>query len=82
MPNIKTAISIPAPLFQKAESLAREMSISRSQLFSLAVEDFLRQHENKRLLTQINAACEGPAGDESYRAHARKYHRRSVEGEW
>ncbi len=50
MANIKTAISLPEPLFEQAEALAHEMNVSRSRLFSLALEDFIRRHENKQLI--------------------------------
>ncbi|MEK6716162.1 MAG: ribbon-helix-helix protein, CopG family, partial [candidate division NC10 bacterium] len=34
---MKTAISIPDPLFRECEKLARDLGISRSQLFSRAL---------------------------------------------
>ncbi len=83
MANVKTAISIPAPLFAKVERAAKEMDVSRSELFALAVEDYLRQRENRRLLKKIDTACDGGSQqDETYRTLARKSHRRTVEGEW
>ncbi len=82
MPNIKTAVSIPAPLFQRAERMAREMDISRSEFFARAVEHYLRQHENEELLAKIDRACDGTQPDAAYEAQARKRHRRMVEGEW
>ncbi len=56
MPNVKTAVSLEGPLFEQAEALAREMKISRSRLFALALEDFIRRYQNERLLEQLNAA--------------------------
>ena len=40
---MKTAISIPDSLFRKAEEAARRLGLTRSRLFSLAIEEFLRQ---------------------------------------
>lgn len=83
MANVKTAISIPAPLFAQVERTAKEMKVSRSELFALAVEDYLRQHENRRLLAQIDAVYEGRDPEqETYLTNARKSHRRKVEGTW
>lgn len=83
MPNIKTAISIPATLFEKAEKKAREMSISRSEFYSLAVEDYLKRQENRQLLKEIDMACDGPdQRDDAYQVSAKRRHRRIVEGEW
>ena len=56
MPNVKTTISLEAPLFEKAESLAQEMKISRSRLIALALEDFVQRYQNERLLEQLDAA--------------------------
>jgi metal-responsive CopG/Arc/MetJ family transcriptional regulator len=41
---MKTAISIPDPLFNAAEKVARRLGISRSELYQRAVEHFLQQH--------------------------------------
>ncbi|GFP20016.1 hypothetical protein HKBW3S03_01519 [Candidatus Hakubella thermalkaliphila] len=84
MPNVKTAISIQESLFKEAEALARELEISRSQLFTMALERFVKQHENRQLLEQINVAySEAPNPDEqAYQTRMKDYHRRSVEGEW
>jgi hypothetical protein len=41
MTTIKTAISLPASLFQQAETLAGEMQISQSLLIEIALEEFI-----------------------------------------
>jgi metal-responsive CopG/Arc/MetJ family transcriptional regulator len=65
MDTVKTAISLPSPLFQQADEVAREMDISRSRLVRLALEDFILRYKNKQLFDQINAAYEdGPDPDE------------------
>ena len=56
MPNIKTAISLEQSLFEQVEELACTLKVSRSRVFALAVEDYLRRQENRRLLEEINAA--------------------------
>jgi predicted transcriptional regulator len=84
MPNIKTAISVRQSLFEQADSLAREMQVSRSRLFVLALEDYIRHHQNRELLAKINEAYEGePDPDEGKRLRKmRRLHRKVVEGEW
>jgi metal-responsive CopG/Arc/MetJ family transcriptional regulator len=54
MTIVKTAISIQKALFQQAEEIAKEMKISRSRLFVLAVEEFIRRYQNRLLLEEIN----------------------------
>ena len=43
MANIKTAISLQESLFAQAEDLARDLNVSRSRLFVLALENFIRE---------------------------------------
>lgn len=51
---MKTAISIPDPLFDAAEGLARRLGISRSQLFQRAVEAFLRERGDEGITEALN----------------------------
>ncbi len=59
MPAIKTAVSIEKSLFVQAEELAREMKVSRSRLVSLALDQFVRRHEQQDMISRINEACAG-----------------------
>jgi metal-responsive CopG/Arc/MetJ family transcriptional regulator len=84
MANVKTAVSLQKSLFEQAEALADELNISRSRLFSLALEDFLRRSHSQQLLEKLNAAYEDIADtkEETLRRRMRRQHRRLVEGEW
>ncbi len=85
MANIKTAISLQASLFEQVEALAREMKISRSRVFVLALENFIRDYQDRRLFEQINQAFEDTPPDAREQQHLqqlRRHHRRMVEGEW
>ena len=62
--QVKTAISLSERLFEAGERLARELKVSRSRLFAMALEDFLRRRENQRLLAEINAAYESEPDEE------------------
>ena len=83
MTTVKTAISLPASLFEQAETLAGEMQISQSFLIEIALEEFIRR-ENQQLLEKINAACEAPLSEEEqvWLRKMSRSHRRLVEGEW
>ena len=50
MAKIKTAISLQDSLVERLDRLARELNISRSQLFSRAADEFLQRHESQALL--------------------------------
>ncbi len=60
MAGVKTAISVENTLFNKANKLATEMNISRSRLFSLAIEDYIKKQESRNLLDELNAVYEEP----------------------
>ena len=51
---MKTAISIPDPIFQAAEGLAHRLGKSRSQLYSEAVSEYLESHHNKDVTKILN----------------------------
>lgn len=40
---MKTAISLPDPLFDEAERVAARLEISRSQLYARALEEYVRR---------------------------------------
>lgn len=84
MTNIKTAISLPKTLFDQVESLARTLKVSRSRLFVMAVEDFIRHYQNQQLLERLNQAHrDGPDAAELERLRQmRRAHRHVVGGEW
>ena len=85
MSNVKTAISLEEALFQQAEAIAHKMHVSRSRLFALALEEFIRKYQDQQLLEQINVAYADDALDTEGRAtqrSMRRHQRRLVEGEW
>jgi metal-responsive CopG/Arc/MetJ family transcriptional regulator len=43
-------------LLKEADQTARALGLSRSRLFSLAVEDYLRHRRQEQLLDQLNQA--------------------------
>jgi metal-responsive CopG/Arc/MetJ family transcriptional regulator len=85
MANIKTAISLHETLFEQAEVLAREMNVSRSRLFVLALENFIRDYRDRELFDKINRAFDDAPPDKSEQLRLnriRHNYRRIVEGEW
>ena len=51
---MKTAISIPDPLFAAAERVSKRLGISRSELFQCAVKAFLREHKDEGLTEALD----------------------------
>lgn len=52
---MKTAISVRDNLFQRVEKFSKEKKISRSQLFSEAVEEYLEKRENDDITANLNS---------------------------
>ena len=52
--HMKTAISIPDPVFRSAERLADKLGISRSELYCRAVKDLLERHEQATVTARLN----------------------------
>ena len=51
---MKTTISLPDPVFEEAESLAKQLGISRSELYTNALKAYLRKFSHDRILNQLN----------------------------
>ncbi len=51
---MKTAISVPEPIYVAAERLAHQLGISRSELYATAVSDFIRTHQGDQITAQLN----------------------------
>ncbi len=84
MATIKTAISIQKSLFDQVDALAEELQVPRSQLFVLAVEEFIRRHQSQKLLEALNEAYADVSDEDekSLRQGMRRQHRDLVEGQW
>ena len=55
---MKTAISLPDPLFDRAESLARTLELSRSELYRRAIEEYLARHASDSVTDALDSLAE------------------------
>jgi len=62
---MKTAVSIPNDVYERAERLARRAKRSRSRLYADALGEYLARHENDEITEAMNAvvAEAGETGD-------------------
>lgn len=69
---MKTAISIPDQEFIAADKLAKQLDISRSELYRLAIADYIARHSDDRITDKLNevygSAAHGPAVDGNLQA--------------
>lgn len=55
---MKTAISVPDPLFTAAEQLANRRGWSRSRLYAAALTEFVAKHKDADVTARLNAIYE------------------------
>lgn len=51
---MKTAISLPDPVFAEAEALAKQLGLSRSELYTKALQAYLRKYNQNLILNKLN----------------------------
>ena len=51
---MKTAISLPDALYEKAEETAAYLGVPRSKLFAIALEEFIIRNNGKMITEKIN----------------------------
>jgi predicted transcriptional regulator len=84
MTTIKTAISIQESLFEQVSDLAEELQIPRSRVFALAVEEFIKRYENRRIFESLNEVYEEAPdpGEDALQEGMRRQQRKLVKGQW
>ena len=51
---MKVAVSLPDPIFEAAERLAKERDVPRSQLFAEALEEYVSRHGADAVTAKLN----------------------------
>ena len=51
---MKVAVSIPDPIFEAAERLAKQRRMARSQLFAEALEAYLKARDTQAITASLN----------------------------
>lgn len=52
---MKTAVSVPDEVFQEAERAAKRLKLSRSELYSRALAEYLSRHTDNQVTAAINS---------------------------
>ena len=52
---MKTAVSLPDELFRSAEVAARQLQVSRSQLYAAAISEYLERRRDQGITERLNA---------------------------
>lgn len=60
---MKTAISIPDDVFESADSLAKEIGVSRSELYATAVAEYLAKFRDQDITQRLDEVyADQPSG--------------------
>ena len=78
---MKTAISIPTPIFREAERAARTLGVSRSEFFARAAAQLVTALREDRITASYDAAfaTTEDEGDAAFRREAARRVLRSIE---
>ena len=56
--GMKTAVSVPNEVFERAERLAKRLKVSRSELYSRALREYLARHSPDEVTAALDVLCE------------------------
>jgi hypothetical protein len=59
---MKTAVSIPDDVFAETERLAKKMKKPRSELYSLALAEYVARHAPEHVTEAMNRVCDAVGG--------------------
>ena len=60
---MKTAVSIPDDIFERAERLAQREHRTRSQVYAAALDEYVARHDHDEVTDTMNRVCEEVEGD-------------------
>jgi metal-responsive CopG/Arc/MetJ family transcriptional regulator len=58
--DMKTAISLPDPVFRSAERLASRLGVSRSELYCRAIRELLERNDQEAIRRQLDMVYGAP----------------------
>ena len=56
MATVRTAVAVPQDVHEQADVAAKQMAVSRSAFYTLALRQLLERMETQRMIGQINEA--------------------------
>jgi metal-responsive CopG/Arc/MetJ family transcriptional regulator len=77
---MKTAVSVPDNIFKEVERVAKAHNYSRSEVFVIALKEFLEKLKSKQLFIALNDAYaeEETGEEETVRAKSKKHYAAKV----
>ncbi|MEM7594165.1 MAG: hypothetical protein AAF383_22080 [Cyanobacteria bacterium P01_A01_bin.83] len=81
MTKVKTAVSLSEAVLAAADKIAESRSTSRSQIFELALSEFISRHQNQQILEQLDAVYDDSTEEIELTQQMKSVHQSIVE-EW
>jgi len=77
---MKTAVSVPDNIFKEVERFAKAHNYSRSEVFVIALKEFLEKLKSKQILIALNDAYaeDETLEEETIREKSKKYYAAKV----
>ncbi len=75
--SVKTTISMKEELFKEVKRLAGELNVSKSKLFVMAVQDYIKKNESQNLLSQINVAFSVYPDSDEIKVHEKMHQKQT-----
>ncbi|MGK7947381.1 MAG: ChpI protein [Xenococcaceae cyanobacterium] len=82
MAKVKTAVSLSEEVLSNADKLAESLSTSRSQIFEMALSEFIARHQNQQILQQLDVVYSEDSTEEVELIQQMKPIHQSVVEEW
>lgn len=82
MAKVKTAVSLSKEVLSNADKLAESLSTSRSQIFELALSEFISRHQNQQMLEQLDGVYGEDSAEEIELTQKMKSVHQSIVEEW
>lgn len=82
MTKVKTAVSLSEKVLSEADKLAKSLSTSRSQIFEMALSEFISRHQNQQILEQLNSVYSEESAEEITLIKQMKLVQKSIVEEW
>jgi metal-responsive CopG/Arc/MetJ family transcriptional regulator len=80
MTDIQTAIAIDESLYQEINLLPKTLKISPSELFTLAMREYLQQHNRELILQNLDEAyADGLDKSEKFMLEKMRHHQRQLQ---
>jgi metal-responsive CopG/Arc/MetJ family transcriptional regulator len=81
---MKTAISLDDEILKSADDAAKQMGVSRSRIFSMAMQEFLRRRRHLSVVEQLNEVYRDaqPATDSQVLAGIKRKVRNTLKDRW